>query len=212
MNKYTWPIVIGIILGSTLSIAYLWQVRRTTPVASGLPTETTSSTPAPTQKLTTWNDQAGFVFQYPDGLSVNKHDEDNENYAHIEFMSKTHPGGLIVWAKDTTAPNVSAWVRSETRFTDAPVLDTMLASQPAKKIMLTSPKRMLIVGTVSEAIVFSVEATLDDSDYWTGVHKTITDSFKFAPLPGEKVSSAPGPSSSQNAAGEEPVDEEEVLE
>ena len=154
------------------------------------------------QQLLTWDDPAGFTFDYPDGLTVDKHDEDQKNYAHIEFTSKDHPGSVIVWAKDTTAADTAAWVKAEAQFKGANVLETTLAGLPARKILLTTPTKMLIVGTVSDNIVFSVVSTLADETFWSGVQTKMTDSFAFKPATGN---------SSGGVSDEQPVDEEETI-
>lgn len=158
------------------------------------PGESVSPTPAPKVELATWNDESGFSFQYPKNLSVNKHEEDNENYAHVELTNADHPGKIIVWVKD--APKI--WPP-----TGGTTLDTMLGGLAAKKILTAAPVRMLTVGTVSEGLLFSVEATLTDSEYWTGVHDTITNSFTFT-----QDTSAPAAGQSSGDS----VDEEEVVE
>jgi hypothetical protein len=46
-------------------------------------------------------------------VTVDKHDEDQENYAHIEMTHKDQPGTIIIWAKDTTAVDGAGWVKKE---------------------------------------------------------------------------------------------------
>ncbi len=163
----------------------------------------------------TWNDPAGFTFQYPDGLTIDKHDEDKENYAHIEMTHKDHPGNIIIWAKDTNASDVTAWVRTEKRFKDASILDTTLGEKPAKKILLATPSSTLIVGAIDDEILFTIEASLDEEGFWSKIHDEITESFAFIPIASDKKSN----SSSENVGSEqprgveeEPFDEEEVIE
>ena len=193
------PIILGVLFGGIGAAVFLANQQNNKQAPSTVSAPTSSAV-----ELATWSDQAGFQFQYPKDLSVDRHDEDTVNYAHIEFTHKDHPGKLIVWAKDTNAQDVTAWVKTEKRFSGASVLDTTLGNLPAKKILLTSPEKMLIVGTVSDEIVFTIEATLDDSDYWSGVHNTIYSSFAFtSPGQTEPV---------KESGGEGAVDEEETLE
>lgn len=206
MKKFGVPILVGLLIGGMASAGYLWWIRgKPAPVE-----QSTAPTPAPVQLLT-WTDPNGFTFQYPEGLSVNKHDDDRENYAHLEFTHPDHPGGLIVWGKDPTKgiTDTAGWVKGEKRFTGASILDTELGSQAGKKVMIEGVNRMLIVGTVYDGIVWSVEATLEDVQFWTGVHTTIADSFKFIPVqqPGSAAISEPVP-----VVDDVTVDEEEVIE
>ncbi len=210
MKKFGLPILVGLLIGGMVSGAYLWWVKSqgapSTPV--GEQTARVTPTPAP---LLTWADPNGFTFQYPEGLAVNKHDEDKENYAHLEFTHPEHPGKLIVWGKDPArgVTDAASWVKNEKRFTGASALDTELGGQAGKKVMVEGVTRMLVVGTLYDSIVWSVEATLDDAQFWTGVHTTIADSFKFVSVkePGSAASSEPAAAPDDVA-----VDEEEVVE
>jgi hypothetical protein len=163
-----------------------------------------SAIPTTTVDLTTWTDEAGFSFQYPKDLTVNKHEEDNDNYAHVELTSKDHPGNIIVWVKDLPSgvSTLDSWVKKI--YPTATSIDTTLGGEPAKKILVSVPIKMLTVGTISENLLFLVEGTLTDNEYWSGVHKTITDSFAFTP----DTSST---SSNTSAGDESAVDEQEVV-
>ncbi len=167
--------------------------------------------PSPeSESLLTWNDPAGFTFQYPQGLTVDKHDEDTQNYAHIEFTHKDHQGNVIVWGKDTIAKDAAAWVKAEKRLSGGNTLDTTLGAVLAKKVLVATPTAMVVTAAVSDQIAFSVEATLTDREFWSGIHDTIVRSFAFTPVGGEKAMS-PNAGTGVSPA-EEVVDEEEVVE
>lgn len=158
------------------------------------PGEAVNSTPSPTSavELTTWNDPAGFSFQYPKDLTVNNHEEDNDNYAHVELTTKDHPGSIIVWASDVS----SAWPPK-----GGTSIDTTLGGVAAKKILISTPSAKLIVGTISDGLLFKVEGTYTDKQYWQPVEDTIVKTFAFTP----DTSAASGQSSG------DAVDEEEVV-
>ncbi len=195
-------IIALVVLGITGAGAYFYS-NKTTKVLT--PGEATAPTPTPAFELTIWKDEAGFSFQYPKNLSVNKHEEDNENYAHVELTSRDHPGKIIVWVKDVPAgvTTLDSWVKKF--YTGATTLDTKLGGEPARKILASTPVKTLTVGTISDNLLFSVEGTLSDSDYWTRVHDTITGSFAFT----DESSSAPAQAGNASGGGE--VDEEEAL-
>lgn len=186
---------------------YFWKIGRGSSEMSQLSSR--EATTASSMKLITWDDQAGFILQYPQDLIVNKHDEDLDNYAHLEFSHKDRPGGLIVWAKDTNASDVTAWVRTERAFGGASVLDTDLGDQPAKKILLASEPKKIVVGTIYDELLFMVETTLGTGDYWTKTHDAIVGSFTFKPV---DFDSGQTSVSGNDTSGEEVVDEEEVVE
>lgn len=162
------------------------------------------------EKLVSWDDPAGFTFQYPEGLSINKHDEDKDNYAHVEITNPSHPGSIIVWAKDTTAGDVTAWVRTEEQFIGANSIDTTLGNIAAKKILVSSPKEKLFIGTIYDDLLFFIEVSLDDKEYWTKTTQTIVDSFVFKPVTDSTSSEMDQETSGGDSQGT--VDEEEVVE
>lgn len=193
-----------------MSGGYLWWMKSRAG-SSGASREV-EATPTPTpSKLLTWNDPNGFTFQYPEGSSVNKHDEDKENYAHLEFTHPDHAGSLIVWGKDPIrgVTDTTSWVKNEKRFIGASTLDTQFGGQAAKKIIIEGITRVLVTGTVYDNIVWSVEAKLEDAEFWTSVHTKIVDSFAFVPVkePGTEATSDSAP-----VVDDVAVDEEEVVE
>ncbi|MBI4062369.1 hypothetical protein HY410_00450 [Candidatus Gottesmanbacteria bacterium] len=201
MKKKLTAILIGLVIGGIGFGGYLaWLGSQPKPMLEQ------QAAPAVIAELLSWRDPNGFSFQYPDGLSVNKHDEDKQNYAHIEFTHPEHPGNVIVWGKDTTAVDSAAWVKTEKKFKDASILDTTFANFPGKKVLIADPKQ-IIVGTVDDGIVWTVEGFLTDSEFWTNVHTTIADSFKFIPIGSNEEDSAGVPAQEEVFA-----DEEEVLE
>lgn len=206
------PIIVGLLIGGTVSGAYVWRVKgnaKKTP-RTQLPL---SLTPTPVSLLT-WNDPNGFSFQYPEGLTINKHDEDKENYAHIEFTHPNHPGKIIIWGKDIPAnvTDAASWVKSDTRFLGANTLDTEMGGQLAKKVMVTGNPQSLVVGTVYDRIVWSVEATLEEQEYWTSTLTSITNSFTFATSKSDVTVAGSTSSDTMVSSEDAPVDEEVVVE
>lgn len=212
MKNVMIPIMVGLLIGGIVSGVYIWRVKgdaRKT-MQTQLPL---SPTPTPVSLLT-WNDQNGFSFQYPEGLTVNKHDEDKENYAHIEFTHPNHPGKLIVWGKDPVngVADTGSWVKRDTRFVGANILDTEMGGLPAKKVMVTGNPQILVVGAVYDNIVWSVEATLEEPEYWTTIFTSITNSFTFVTVKSDVTASGSTSSDATVTSEDAPVDEEEVVE
>lgn len=169
--------------------------------------ESINTTPAPKEELLKWEDPAGFSFQYPKSLTIDKHDEDTQNYAHVEMTNPDHKGRIIVWGKDTTAATIDAWLKGEKSLKDAVSVDTTLGGNEAKKVMVKEPVAKLITATLDEDIVVYVETDLGDEEYWQGVNDTIVQSFTF------QTSSAD--EAAEGTAGDEPAieaDEEESIE
>lgn len=172
-------------------------------------TEKGTPTPTPKEELIIWDDPAGFTFQYPKGLQLNKHDEDKENYAHVELTNPDHKGSVIVWEKDTTATTIAQWLKNEKSLASAVSVDTTLGGNEAKKVMVKEPNVKQITATLDEDVVVMVEANLEDQKYWQRVNDTIIGSLSFSTS--QKTNTAGGDSSAQG----EPVvaaDETENIE
>lgn len=198
--KKIWIAILAVLVTAAGGGVYYWQ---TASQKTNAPEISITPTPTP-EELSQWKDQAGFSFSYPKSLKSDIHEEDNENYAHVEFTHPDYPGTIIIWAKDTTALNAAEWVKKEKSLASATVLETMLADLDGKKVLLASPKKKVITAVVDEAIVFYVEGEFEDSEFWTKTYDTITSTFAFIPLESAQ---------SQSAGGDEmTVDEEEVLE
>lgn len=134
-----------------------------------------SPTPVVVEEKTTWNDQSGFSFQYPKSLTLNPHDEDKENYAHLELTSATHSGNLIIWAKDTTAATIADFVKIK-KIEGA--IDTTLGGETAKKVLDPDTKQ-IIISTIKNGYLYQIEVNLTDSEYWNPIFNDISSSFKF---------------------------------
>jgi hypothetical protein len=189
-------VVLGVVTGGVF-----FFLQKNTKVIS--PGETVLSTPTPISAvaLTTWDDPAGFSFQYPKDVSVNKHEDDNDNYAHVELTNSSHPGSVIVWVSDLPkgVTTVDSWVTK--LYSTATSIDTTLGGIAAKKILVSSPSAKLLVGTISDSLLFYVDGTLTDKAYWQTVEDGIVKTFAFTP----------DTSASSNAVGSDSVDEEEVV-
>lgn len=155
------------------------------------PVVETQPTPTPIVELTTWKDQSEYSFQYPKDLILNPHEEDQENYSHIELTSSSHPGNIISWTKDTTAKDIESWVKQQ-KISSA--LDTTLGNISAKKVLGTDTTAMTIT-TVKDGYLYQIEANLADAGYWNPILDTIVSSYAFTGnLPaadGQSAQSAP---------------------
>lgn len=208
----------GIILGLIVGVVVLMVIF--TVVASKRKDngqkENSTVTMQPTREpvvMATWKDVVGFTFQYPQGMTIDKHDEDKENYAHVELIDASHPGNVIVWLKDLpkiknkTVTDVSQWVENEPLFTGGTMLDTKLGDANGKKILVTSPERKVYVAVLYDDLLYLIEATSGTDGYWQEVFDAVTRSFVLHPVQASSTSSSQ-PAVSDNVA----VDEEETIE
>jgi len=173
----------------------------TSPVSDTIPTPTAA------EELATWTDPAQFSFQYPKSLALNPHDEDQENYAHVELTSAIHAGNLIVWAKDTTAQTIDDWV-SQQKIKNA--IDSNLDNVPAKKVLTAGDVNKLIVSTIQGGYLYQIEVNLADNVFWNKILDTVVSTFKFTPAEGTKQEQ--GSNSSVEKGSDIYSGDEEVIE
>lgn len=167
-------------------------------------------TPTPIlEELSTWTDPADFSFQYPKSLSLNPHDEDKNNYAHIELTSPSHSGNLIVWVKDTTAETVDGWVK-QNKISNA--IDSELANISAKKILATGENNKITLSAVNNGYLYQIEVNAADNDFWNKVFSQITSTFKFLSSEKSLKKQPDTPDSVDQGADDSVFEGEEVIE
>ncbi len=190
---------------------WVWKRKfQTSAIPSSLQETSVKASPNISQNFVTWKDQLNFSFDYPQDAKIDKHDEDQDNYAHVELTQKDHPGSLIVWAKDPPksktgkiVTSAMEWIDAQDDLKDALVIDTTWGEQKAKKVKVTSLKSKFYVVAYYDGLIYYIETDLKDSDYWSAVSEKVVSSFAFTP----KAASA------DEGGGEtQAVDEEEVVE
>lgn len=178
----------------------------------------TAPTPTPIEELATWEDQSEFTFQYPKSLTVDPHEEDTENYAHVELTSASHGGGIIVWAKDTTSDTIDAWITKE-KYEGA--IDTTLGEEAAKKVLVMNTGNEsppMIIAAIHNGYLYEIEYrqtdVFADKAYWDSVFERMSTSFAFSDAQKESLDSTqpPAGASTDSTGGEESIEEEEVIE
>jgi len=199
----------GLVLGLGGAGVYLFLNQKqdaSTDVVSEMPT------PTPKAALLTWDDPAGFTASYPEDVTVNKHDEDKENYAHVELTNAKHPGNLIIWVKDLpkNVTDTLTWGKMVSTPSSALSFDTTLGGKDAQKVLVSGLQKTVETGVVYDGVLWIVSATLTDEPYWQSVFDTVANSFTFKPVPGESEGSAN--TAPVAPADEGSYDEEEVLE
>lgn len=200
MKKVVMIAVSGIVLGLLGAGGYLYYVKTKTQNVTAV-----EKTILPTNiaiEYATWKDPLGVSFSYPKDAVIDNHDEDKENYMHVEITSATHSGGLVLWAKDFPKgiTNLSLWAKKETATGSGIIVDTTVNDIDAKKIMVGDQRAR--IGVIYDGLLFEVDATFDEKGYWKEVFDTTLSSFTFYPLMGSAPSGDTGGS----------IDEEEVLE
>jgi hypothetical protein len=210
--KYVLIILLGgLVLGGIGAGAYLVYSDRMEKKSSSI-SQALVPTPTNAPQLADWDDPAGFTMKYPKEVTLNKHDEDKINYAHIELTNSSHPGGLIVWVTDLPrgVTDTVLWGKKMATPSTALSFDTTLGGQQAKKILNSGPPKTATVGVVYDGVLWYIEALIGSEPYWQSVFDSVTGSFTFKPLP---TSAAGGAGAAiDTSVSDYSADEEEILE
>lgn len=203
---------IGVVL-ATVAIAaaitggaYWFRQRQVANETDQVAVAVASPAPSPAEELAVWEDQSQFTFQYAKSLTINPHEEDTVNYAHVELTHPQHPGRIIAWTKDSATPSIDDWVKKE-KITTA--IDTTLGGLPAKKT-LGEKENTQFISSVRNGYLYQIEADLSDRSYWEPVLNQVITSFAFTeaePVPKEQSAPAAG---SNESSGD--YIEEEIIE
>ncbi len=163
-----------------------------------------------TEKLIKYEDEAGFSFEYPEGLAVKDiTPEDDITYSELEITSDTHAGKTLVRVQDAVkCTTIKCFMAGDT---GSEARDITLAGMPGKQIKLNKPVLLQTVA-IEDRVEYLVESPLaePDSVFWNKVHNAIVYSFALD----EATTAAGGANSQAGAAGggEAIIEEEEVIE
>lgn len=163
-------------------------------------------------KMVIWDDEAGFSFRYPDGLYIDDHPQDLENYAHLEITSTKEPEGkILILVSDAAVATIDDWVEESEEATIASIIDTTLAKVPAKKLLFKDSGKILTAAIDPYQGLFSLELAPDKGEYWAKVYDQILKSFAFKPLT-EEEEAILDESGGGGGGGNVVYEEEEVVE
>jgi len=164
-------IVIIVILAVVTGGVVAWLATKSTPTlpanlsANQMKAPATTG-PAPAAKYLTWIDEAGFTFEYPEGITINNHPEDKLNYANLTLTLPSSETVSIIMS-DSAYKSLDAWAGKKS------AIDTSLGDKAAKKIIKDGQTTLacidndVLVTIVGKDISFVV-------DSWVFVYPTPT--------------------------------------
>ncbi|OGG13281.1 hypothetical protein A3D77_05465 [Candidatus Gottesmanbacteria bacterium RIFCSPHIGHO2_02_FULL_39_11] len=182
---------------------YFWNKGKETNL---MPASLIEVLPTPTPILLNWDDPAYFIFEFPKEATIDAHPENKNDYAQVELKVDSHPGGITVWSKDTTASSLDDFIK-QSKIDGA--LDTTLGGIPAKKYYEDSDKSILSVAVIQFGNLYLVQANLKDKEYWGKVSDILLSSFQFKELPTsalDQSSSSDDSSDSLDSGGDEVIE------
>ena len=172
MKQKTWFLVILVIVLSVAGLGYFFAAPKDQPIP--LSPEAAKAA-KPSETFIEYTDPAGFRFNYPDNLSIEKNEEmDSSTYADLQLFSKDVSGSLAIRITDTKLKNINDWVK-EASSSNAPV-EKSLGNLKAMEVK-TGDRLML--GAIDQGVLFSIEVPLLEQDFWMKVYDRVLSDFSF---------------------------------
>lgn len=144
-------------------------------------------------KFKTYNDEAGFSFNYSEDLTVKEvENQDETTYSWLEISGLAKPKEFIsIKLTDTTLSSVDDWLKKNKQ-TDWVANEAVLSGMNGK--IINSPTKIISVA-IQKRILFLIESPADADGFWEKQHEIIGESFKVA-WPTPKPATAPAGDSS----------------
>lgn len=190
--KKMWIILALVLLAGGAIMFFVSRPKQVAKNTNLIDTATTSSTsPIPTPvTLVTWEDEAGFSFQYSQGIDINKHAEDTLNYANLTLSDPGKIGSIDIVMSDKN--------NTMDKWTDA--IDTVLGGKDGKKNMTTTG---MTIGVIDNDVLVTLKRSSQLSPLLESAWQSITDSWEFV---------YPTPKAAQKTQTSTSVDSGDVLE
>ncbi|MBI2599969.1 hypothetical protein HYW43_03550 [Candidatus Daviesbacteria bacterium] len=158
----------------------------------------------PSETLKTYNDPSGFAFDYPDNISLNKSDaEDNRTYADIQLSSKDINGNLTIKITDSSFTLLDDWVKVNKGTTKDEPKEVKLGNLKAIEIK-NSDK--LLLGALDSGVLFTIEMPKIEEDFWNKVYTKVLANFSFVSPSTDTGSEGSNDTSDVSFEGEEVVE------
>lgn len=154
-----------------------------TPVANQ--DETTKQT-SPSETFIEYNDPSGFSFSYPDNLTLEKNEiEDNSTYTDLKLSAKEVNGSLNLVISDSKFASLSDWLKK-----NALTAVSKEVSLGNLKALEVKTNDRLLLGALDQGVLFTIEVPLIEQNFWMKVYNKILNELTFAPPQGEAVGSS----------------------
>lgn len=209
MTKKKW-LLLALIFGVVLIAGGLFLVFNPFVNRSSLVSPLGSENQEKELALKTWDDPAGFKFNYFEGIEIDNHEDDEENYAHLELTSQDYPGRILIWMKDKTEKSLDDWVANQEG--SPQVFDSELGGQLAKKMAFLSPKKMMTAAFDQEVVI--IVEVFPENEWWDKAYLKVIESFELVPLEKEDKAKVNAPGAWEGSGGDAGIiDEgEEIVE
>jgi hypothetical protein len=161
-------IILAILVGGGGALALTKY--KTTPKQSPVSENLLASPTEVLIKFITWEDQAGFTFQYPEGLKVDNHPDDNANYANLTITGRDGAGSINILMSDDTYKSIEKWAKADS-------IDTSLGGINGKKIITNTGET--IIGVIDNGVLVTIKKEANLSSILETTWEKIIDTWQF---------------------------------
>lgn len=132
-----------------------------------------------------WEDAAGFSFEYPRGLEIDVHSDDDINYSFLTLTSKEREGKIDIICNDSQYQTIEEWAEEDSLVKAGNALETEVASISGQRVALGGGREITAFIDWDEVIYVFDKTPEKELDFWNEIYARIISSFKLIPLEGE---------------------------
>lgn len=129
------------------------------------------------EKLLSYQDTAGFKFNYPQSVTVKDVSNNDPNtYSLLELGSAKNDGKMLIKVVDSNLDSVDQWLKSKEATGAGNSREVIISQMPGKQIQFENPSRLVSLA-ISDGIMYFFQSSLDSAGFWNKVHSQIISSF-----------------------------------
>lgn len=133
----------------------------------------------PLAKILTYEDWAGFKFDYPESLKIEEVEIDDKTvYSSLE-LTAANGEKLNLKVADTEYKNIGEWQKEfEKKYLVTLVKDVLWEEMAARQLVYGAPKRLMTM-TINNGVIYSLDSLKDEYEFWEKTQNLIVNSFMF---------------------------------
>ena len=128
----------------------------------------------------TYQDEAGFSFEYPTGLEIKDVSGNQDVYSILEITAPDKNEKMIIRVVDTKYKTIAEWLKSQNQSGNPVARDFEIGGMTGQQIQLENPRRLVSL-VIDKGVMYYFESPLsaEEGQYWNMVHNTIALSFSL---------------------------------
>lgn len=133
----------------------------------------------PLAKTLTYEDWAGFKFDYPESLKIEEVEIDDKTvYSSLE-LTAANGEKLNLRVADAEFKNIGEWQKEfEKKYLVTLVKDVLWEEMAARQLVYGAPKRLMTIA-IDNGVLYSLDSLKDEYEFWEKTQNSIVNSFMF---------------------------------